>query len=72
MPDGAAGQQRETASRPVEATIEDYFSEDRVFPPSQEFVDGAVLADGGVYQRAESDWRGFWAEQAGALDWFRP
>ena len=25
-----------------------------------------------VYKRAERDWRGFWAEQAGALDWFRP
>jgi acetyl-CoA synthetase len=72
MPDGSAGQQGETASRPVEATIEDYFSEDRVFPPSQEFRDGAVLTDAGIYQRAESDWSGFWAEQAGALDWFRP
>ncbi len=24
-----------------------------------------------VYDRAEADWEGFWAEQAGALDWFR-
>ena len=71
MPDGAAGHQGESASRPVEATIEDYFSEDRVFAPSPEFQAGAVLADADVYQRAESDWRGFWAEQAGALDWFR-
>ncbi len=72
MPDGTAGHQGETASRSGEATIEDYFSEDRVFPPSEAFQAEAVLADAGVYQRAESDWRGFWAEQAGALDWFRP
>ena len=29
-------------------------------------------ADPGIYERAEADWQGFWAEQAGALDWFRP
>ena len=29
-------------------------------------------SDPGVYERAEADWQGFWAEQAGALDWFRP
>ena len=31
-----------------------------------------MVADPGVYERAEADWQGFWAEQAGALDWFRP
>jgi acetyl-CoA synthetase len=53
------------------ATIEDYFSEDRVFAPSESFRDGAVLGDPGIYERAERDWTGFWAEQAGSLDWFR-
>ncbi len=53
------------------ATIEDYFSEDRVFPPSEAFRAQAVLGDPGVYDRAEADWKGFWAEQAGSLDWFR-
>ena len=32
----------------------------------------AVVADPGIYDRAAADWTGFWAEQAGALDWFRP
>ena len=54
------------------ATIEDYFSEDRVFPPTAEFVDQALVSDPGIYARAEADWEGFWAEQAGALDWYRP
>jgi len=29
------------------------------------------VTDVGVYSRAESDGPGFWAEQAGGLDWFR-
>jgi acetyl-CoA synthetase len=55
-----------------EATIEDYFSEDRVFPPTPAFTAGAVVSDPSVYDRAASDRLGFWAEQAGALDWFDP
>ena len=35
------------------------------------FAGQAVITDARVYDRAESDWRGYWAEQAGALDWFR-
>ncbi len=67
--DGAEGHRGDTPS--VAATIEDYFSEDRVFPPAEEFCRGAVLRDPGLYERAEADWTGFWAEQAGSLDWFR-
>jgi acetyl-CoA synthetase len=67
----AGGSGTEEASSPVAATIEDYFSEDRVFPPSAGFRDQAVMDDAGVYERAEADWTGFWAEQAGSLDWFR-
>jgi len=72
MPDKAPGEQHRRAHEPSEATIEDYFSEERVFPPSEEFVDDALLTDPGIYERAEQDWQGFWAEQAGALDWFEP
>ncbi|MGH9078678.1 MAG: acetate--CoA ligase [Acidimicrobiales bacterium] len=72
MPDDAGGQPSATAAAPAEATIEDYFSEDRVFPPPEAFRREAVAGDPGVYERAEADWRGFWAEQAGELDWFRP
>jgi acetyl-CoA synthetase len=71
MPDDADRHREGAASSPVEATIEDYFTENRVFPPTEGFRSRAVIADAGIYQRAESDWRGFWAEQAGALDWFR-
>jgi acetyl-CoA synthetase len=56
----------------AEATIEDYFTEDRVFPPPPSFVQHALLTDPGLYQRADEDWESFWAEQAGALDWSRP
>ncbi len=31
-----------------------------------------MVADTGIYVRAADDPVGFWAEQAGALDWFRP
>ena len=59
------------AASPAAATIEDYFSEERVFPPSAAFRGQAVMGDPGIYERAERDWTGFWAEQAGSLDWFR-
>ncbi len=72
MPDDARGRPSDPPAVPAGATIEDYFSEDRVFPPSDEFRRQAVVADPGVYERAGADWEGFWAEQAGTLDWFRP
>ena len=71
MPDDAAQHRDSVVPSPVEATIEDYFSEERVFVPSDRFAGQAVITDAEVYDRAESDWRGYWAEQAGALDWFR-
>jgi acetyl-CoA synthetase len=49
------------------ATIEDYYREDRTFPPSPEFVAQAVVSDPGIYERAEADPEGFWAEQARSL-----
>jgi acetyl-CoA synthetase len=72
MPDELPAEKGRQSEATGEATIEDYFSEERVFAPSQEFVDGAVYTDPGIYERADADWEGFWAEQAGALDWFEP
>ena len=72
MPDDPVRHHSGGATPPAEPTIEDYFTEDREFPPSDEFRNQAVAGDPGVYDRAEADWQGFWAEQAGALDWFRP
>ena len=51
-------------------TIEDYYREDRTFPPSAEFVASANLSDPAIYRRAASDKPAFWAEQARELlDW---
>ena len=72
MPDDPVRHLSGGATSPAEPTIEDYFTEDRVFPPTDSFRSQAVVSDPGVYERAEADWQGFWAEQAGALDWFRP
>jgi acetyl-CoA synthetase len=73
MADGPGGKPvGEEASSLPQATIEDYFSEDRVFPPSEAFRRQAVIADSDIYGEAQHDWQGFWAEQAGALDWFQP
>jgi acetyl-CoA synthetase len=66
MPD--AGDRPPEATSPPGATIEDYFSEHRVFAPSDAFRRDAVANDPAVYERAEADWQKFWAEQAGALD----
>ncbi len=54
-----------------EPTIEDYFTEDRVFPPPPGFRENAVVADPGVYGEATRLGPDFWAQQAGSLDWFR-
>jgi acetyl-CoA synthetase len=52
------------------ATIEDYYREDRTFPPPPGFRAAAVLNDPDVYDRADRDPEAFWAEQARALlDW---
>ena len=72
MPDDGPQGRSGGAEGPADATIEDYLSEDRVFPPAPDFVGQALVSDPGIYARAEEDWPGFWAEQAGSLDWFRP
>jgi len=52
------------------ATIEDYLSEERLFPPSEEFKAHTLVAGTHLYQEAELDWQGFWARQAAdLLDW---
>jgi len=55
-----------------EPTIEDYFTEERLFPPPPGFAERAVVGDPGIYAEAEAAGPEFWARQAGALDWFRP
>ncbi len=72
MPEDAGTHQVGGAGSGEAATIEDWFSEDRAFPPPRGFAAHAVVADPEVYRQAEEAGPEFWAEQAGALDWFRP
>ncbi|HKY16803.1 MAG TPA: acetate--CoA ligase [Microthrixaceae bacterium] len=54
-----------------EPTIEDYYHEDRTFPPSAEFVASANLGDRSLYDEADADYEAFWARQARELlTWF--
>jgi len=50
-----------------EPTIEDYYVEERTFPPSQDFVTHAQLADRSHYEEAVADYEAFWARQAREL-----
>ncbi len=54
-----------------ERHIEGLLSEDRVFEPPTEFVERALVSDRSIYDRAEADFEGFWAEQAERLTWFK-
>ena len=54
-----------------EPTIEDYYVEDRTFPPSDQFQASAIVTDRSLYEEAEADRLGFWARQARELiTWF--
>jgi acetyl-CoA synthetase len=50
-----------------DATIEDYFREDRTFPPSAEFQANALVSDRSLYDEADADPEAFWARQAREL-----
>jgi acetyl-CoA synthetase len=55
----------------AEPTIEDYFNEDRTFPPPPGLVAGALVADDAIYAEAEADFEGFWARMAREhVTWF--
>ncbi|MCX6618429.1 MAG: acetate--CoA ligase [Acidobacteria bacterium] len=52
-------------------TISALFEEHRVFPPPPEFTVRANVRDRLLYENAERDLEGFWAEAAEGIDWFR-
>ena len=52
--------------------LETFAREDRTFPPPKEFAAQANARDPGIYERAEKDLEGFWAEQARTLVWRKP
>ena len=47
-------------------------TETRTFPPAPEFVAQANIGDPKIYERAEKDFEGFWAEHARTLTWRKP
>jgi acetyl-CoA synthetase len=56
---------------PQGAAIEDYFVEDRTFPPPDGFKADALVTGAEIYDEAEADWQGFWARQAADLvSWY--
>ena len=55
----------------VERNIEALLSEQRVFEPSPEFAERALVSDRSLSERAEADPEAFWAEQAERLTWFK-
>ena len=50
-----------------EPTIEDYYVEERTFPPSPEFVATALLSDTSHHDEAAAGLEAFWARQAREL-----
>jgi acetyl-CoA synthetase len=50
-----------------EPTIEDYYVEDRTFPPSPEFAAAALLSDSSHHDEAAAGYEAFWARQAREL-----
>jgi acetyl-CoA synthetase len=54
----------------LEAQLEEMLGIEK-FPPPADFSSHALLSDPSVYDRAESDWKGWWAEQAKELHWFK-
>jgi acetyl-CoA synthetase len=54
-----------------DATISDFYTEERTFPPSPEFVAQALVSDRSLYDEADADYEAFWARQAREqLTWF--
>ena len=47
--------------------IEDYYTEERTFPPPPEFAAVAIASDRSLYEEAAADYEAFWARQAREL-----
>ena len=50
-----------------ESTIEEFYVEDRTFPPDADFVKKALINDSSHHEEAISDYEAFWARQAREL-----
>ena len=47
--------------------IEEFYVENRTFPPSETFTSKALLTDAQIYNEASEDYVSFWARQAREL-----
>ena len=57
----------------AEPTIGVFDSEERTFPPSEEFKANALTADSSLFDEANADFEAFWARQARELvTWQKP
>jgi acetyl-CoA synthetase len=55
------------------AAIEDFYSDDRKFPPSNDFKSRALITDSSLHDAAGADFEAFWADQARTLvSWSSP
>ena len=61
-----------TGSQNGHEGIEALLAENRVFPPSHGFVAQANVNSPEIYTEAAANLEGFWAGEAGKLDWFEP
>jgi acetyl-CoA synthetase len=63
--------EQDTANEPdLEHELASLLDVERFDPPAG-FREHALLSDPGVYEEAEADWQGWWAENAGKLHWFK-
>jgi len=46
-------------------------TEDRLYPPPEGFVKGAIVNDPSVYEEADRDFEAFWEKHAEELHWFQ-
>src|ERR1700755_533588 len=66
---GAAGARRKgEPMATLESQIGELLDQER-FEPPQEFASNALVTDSGIFEKADEDYEGFWAEQAEALHW---
>jgi len=47
--------------------IEEFYTENRTFPPLETFASNALLTDSQIYNEASEDYESFWAKQAREL-----
>src|SRR3954463_7760127 len=57
-----------TEDKTLERALEELLEVEK-FDPPEDFVKQANITDAGIYESADADYEGFWAEQARALDW---